>query len=47
MCGLFVDGYANGVFFLFCWWLMLLLVMDVEFENTCTVEMFPGMFQDV
>ena len=33
----------------FCWALMLLWTLDVDFQSTCTVEgseRFPGLFQD-
>ena len=33
----------------FCWGLMLLWTLDVDFRSTCTVEgseRFPGLFQD-
>ena len=29
---------ANGGWFLFYWWLMLLWIMGVGFENTCIVS---------
>ena len=33
----------------FCWGLMLLWTVDVDFESTCTFkrsERFPGLFRD-
>ena len=38
MCGVFVDDKANSGWFLFYWWLMLLWVICLEFENICTVS---------
>ena len=35
---MFVDDLANGGCLLFCWRLMLLCMMGVEFENTCAVS---------
>ena len=36
-CGVFVDDWVNGGLFLFCWGMMLLWVMGMGFEKTCTV----------
>ena len=36
--GVFVNDQVNGGCFLFCWRLMLLCLMRVEFENTCAVS---------
>ena len=38
MCGVFVDDSANGGWFLLCVRLMLLWMMCVGFNNTCTVS---------
>ena len=32
------ENPVNSGWFLFYWWLMLLWVMGVGFENTCTVS---------
>ena len=36
--GVFVNDQVNGGCFLFCWRLMLLCLMRVEFESTCAVS---------
>ena len=48
-CGVLVDLQANDGQFLPCWKLILLWVMGVGFENTCSVSgkwNVSGLFQD-